>query len=457
MILLDNCLEPLLDCYIKEHCDRQRNYGIVGSAGFLIGSKINEDFHVAHIAMCAYPDTIQDEIGDIHSKSVDADWISDIGSHVLRFLPGGTMIVGLLWLADSKASLQSAQIRGMLIRSLSQIAIRHSALSFLNIRPVDNCLALIGIETPLGKPFGCIVDCSRKGAAGSQTKVSFSQLEWLRLESSASFRLLEPLTDGIWDFQKQFTTAIYEWAENLLKTDIALVNGLTRRRDEFLRPRDRKNRGPTLFDIEIFLSANEEDDLDNRNIDSFCTIDLTVDIVAKAAVPSKATVGQAVDAVKEHIIRSLCSRAELHYESTDVIEDEPKDRLAIHQLPRAAYASLPSHWAIVFTDYLFESDTASDAQHSFAEFLSLKIPENDIDVNSERHLDGNDLLNMLNEDDRPSRVERSSSTTSSLSSVILPPIRKVGETASINYYFLIASFIALLSFVVYLLMKTMSS
>ncbi|VDO43915.1 unnamed protein product [Onchocerca flexuosa] len=201
----------------------------------------------------------------------------------------------------------------------------------------------------------------------------------------------------------------------------------------------------------------EKNDLDNRNISSFCTIDLIVDTVAKAAVPSKATVGQAIDAVKEHIIRSLCSRAELHYESTDVIEDEPKDRLAVHQLPRAAYVSLPSQWAIVFTDYLFESDTANDAQQSFAEFLNLKISESDIDVNSERHLDGNDLLNMLNEDDRPSRVERSSSSTSSLSSVMLPPIRKAGRVASLNYYFLIAALIALLSFVVYLLMITLSS
>lgn len=80
----------------------------------------------------------------------------------------------------------------------------------------------------------------------------------------------------------------------------------------------------------------------------------------------------------------------------------------------------------------------------------------DIDVSSERHLEGNDLLNMLNEDDRPSRVDRSSSSTSSLSSVILPPIR-TGEVTSINYYFLIAVLVALLSFVVYLLMKTVSS
>ena len=36
--------------------------------------------------------------------------------------------------------------------------------------------ALVCIETPLGKPQGYIVDCTRKGAEGSQTKISFSQV-----------------------------------------------------------------------------------------------------------------------------------------------------------------------------------------------------------------------------------------------------------------------------------------
>lgn len=34
--------------------------------------------------------------GDAHSKLVDAEWISDIGSRVLRLLPGGLTIVGKL-------------------------------------------------------------------------------------------------------------------------------------------------------------------------------------------------------------------------------------------------------------------------------------------------------------------------------------------------------------------------
>ncbi|VDM98922.1 unnamed protein product, partial [Thelazia callipaeda] len=374
MIILDKCLESILDRYMREYCEKQKSCEVGGSAGFLIGSKVDENFHVAHIALCPYPNTVQDKGDDSRSKSIDPNWISDAGSRVLRFLPGGITIVGLLWLSDSAKSLKSSEIRVMLIQALAQISVHHNALSSLSMKIVDKNMALIGIETRLEKPFGCIVDCSRKSADGSQTRVCFGQLDWISLKSSVSFRLSVPLIDGMWDFHNQFINAIRNWVDCLLKTNVALVDGVQLAQNEPLKPRDKK-RERSAFLIELFINTEKKPDLDNENLSAFCVMDLMVDILVKAALPSKANVGQAIDAVKEHIIRSLCSRAELHYESTDVIEDEPKDLMAVHQLPRAAYASLSTQEAIFFTDYLFESDTAADAQRSFAEFLTLDIPE----------------------------------------------------------------------------------
>ncbi|VDN17337.1 unnamed protein product [Gongylonema pulchrum] len=334
MIFLDKGLERLLDRYIREHCEKQKQHGIMATAGFLIGSKLNDDFHLAHIAL----NYLQN--GDSYSKLIDAEWISDTGARVLRLLPGGLTIVGLLWLAGPKNSLQSAEIRAMLVRALAHILVNHNALNTV------------------------------------------------------------------------------------------LVDGCLRSRDEPLKPRDKKASGKNKFHIETFLDVT---------------------------VPSKATVGQAVDAVKEHIIRTLCSRAEIHYESTDVVEDEPNDRVSVHQLPRPGFASLPSQPAIVFTDYLFESDTASDAQQSFADLLTLTIPEDEIEIDSERLLDEGDLYSIVSDDEKPSRVERSSSSTSSLSSVVLPPIRKGTKKLPVNMYAIVAALVALLSFVVYILMKALSS
>lgn len=44
-------------------------------------------------------------------------------------------------------------------------------------------------------------------------------------------------------------------------------------------------------------------------VESVCVADLKANISVYAAVSSKATVRDAINAVKQHVIRSLCSRA----------------------------------------------------------------------------------------------------------------------------------------------------
>lgn len=62
MIALDKGLEGLLDTYVKEHCERQKRFGLMATAAFLIGSKLDDDIYVAHIAVCPLPETVDDEV-----------------------------------------------------------------------------------------------------------------------------------------------------------------------------------------------------------------------------------------------------------------------------------------------------------------------------------------------------------------------------------------------------------
>ena len=62
---------------------------------------------------------------------------------------------------------------------------------------------------------------------------------------------------------------------------------------------------------------------------------------------------------------------ELHFESMAVIEDENKDLVAVHELPRRATVVSSTHPAVAFSDYLFESDSAHDACESFRDLLGL--------------------------------------------------------------------------------------
>uniref|UniRef100_A0A0M3IUV1 Protein odr-4 homolog n=1 Tax=Ascaris lumbricoides TaxID=6252 RepID=A0A0M3IUV1_ASCLU len=309
----------------------------------------------------------------------------------------------------------------------------------------------------------------------------------------------------------------------LFSTDAVLIDGRLRHRDEPLRSKDKKPRGafhPIKLDTFVSSGGNEQSHKGAIKY-SFCVVELSADVIVRAAVPSKATVQNAVDAVKEHIVRTLCSRAELHYESTDVIEDEQKDRISVHQLPRVVctplpphpaiifsdflfegdskfdaqesfkdYLSLsispklhyestdviedeqkdrisvhqlprvvctplPPHPAIIFSDFLFEGDSKFDAQESFKDYLSLSISPNCIEDDLERHLDEKDLAEIGKSDEGPGRVHRSSSSTSSHNSAATTAVVSRAEQLKTNYLALLSIMVALLAIAVYILLHSL--
>ncbi|VDM80419.1 unnamed protein product [Strongylus vulgaris] len=92
----------------------------------------------------------------------------------------------------------------------------------------------------------------------------------------------------------------------------------------------------------------------------------------RAAVPSRSKIKSVVDAVEHHLLRSLTARAELQYESMDVVEEGSAAPCSVHQMPRPATTVLSTHPAILLSDYLFEADTIEDARKNFDELLGLK-------------------------------------------------------------------------------------
>uniref|UniRef100_A0A914R5I4 VASt domain-containing protein n=1 Tax=Parascaris equorum TaxID=6256 RepID=A0A914R5I4_PAREQ len=240
------------------------------------------------------------------------------------------------------------------------------------------------------------------------------RLEWIPVESSASINLSVPISDPsmMSNFERQFVGAIHEWTEDLFSTNAVLIDGRVRHRDEPLRSKDKKPRGtfhPIKVDTFVSSGANEQSHKGTIKY-SFCVVELSADVIVRAAVPSKARVGNAVDAVKEHIVRTLCSRAELHYESTDVIEDEQKDRISVHQLPR-----------------------------------------DDL----ERHLDEKDLAEIGKSDEGPGRVHRSSSSTSSHNSAATSAVVSRAEQLKTNYLALLSIVVALFAIAIYILLHSL--
>jgi len=105
-------------------------------------------------------------------------------------------------------------------------------------------------------------------------------------------------------------------------------------------------------------------------------------VQCRAYIHSKATVREAINALKQDIVRSVTARCEIHCEDLLLIEEEQKDPVVVHELPRRVFAPLPQADVCV-CDYQFHSETAVDSLDAFKELLNLDLTEQDIDTSCE--------------------------------------------------------------------------
>uniref|UniRef100_A0A914UVT0 Protein odr-4 homolog n=1 Tax=Plectus sambesii TaxID=2011161 RepID=A0A914UVT0_9BILA len=419
MIVLDKPLETRFEALIKEHCDAQKQLGIPATVFLLIGSRIGDDLYVAHVAKCPLPETAMDqpESDDTTRKTptmtpkapnetIDPEWITDHGRQVLRTLPGGVDIIGLMLFAEKKLLLQGT-FRSILLRALKMLSTASSTVNWMRLKPSENLMALMTLEVPLGKPSGGIVDLA-KGSDVFQTKVAFQPVQWVGVRATLQMdlKLRVPRSSGNTNFLRLFIASIGDWAKSLLSNNFAIVNGRIRDGSDLItekssgkvsgkakgRQSQQNQNANELVDVELFMKL--ADKVSSVVSDSCCSVVLKSTLKCRAAVLSKATVDAAVNAVKQDAIRSLYSRAELHCESMAVVEDEEKDTAAVHQLPRRVSTPLPFQSAILISDYLFEGDSVQDAKDSFRDLLSVEIDSAAIDDSLERLITEDDLEAM---------------------------------------------------------------
>ncbi|KAK6037926.1 hypothetical protein COOONC_24570 [Cooperia oncophora] len=219
------------------------------------------------------------------------------------------------------------------------------------------------------------------------SSISF-KLDWVSVVSNASARvtLNVPTRQKQSHFFTEFIASMKPFAENLLNCPLVLINGEIRDESEQLF-KDVKKRKADSIDVQIFVDTTENKENTCEALIATNLHEVSFDIEIRAAVPAKSNVGSAVTAVKHHLIRNLTARAELQYESMDVIEEVSAAPCSVHQMPRPATTVLHTHPAILLSDYLFEADTVEDAQKNFDELLGLKTSIEHIDEGWERSLE----------------------------------------------------------------------
>ncbi|TKR68335.1 hypothetical protein L596_024330 [Steinernema carpocapsae] len=377
MLIFDQNLENYIDSSISTQCEFEKSTKRKRiSVHFLFGSKFEDDLLVALASRCPISDAILS--GEAASdQQIDPEWVADYGVRANRLLPGGVRIVGLLIVADKTFAPQFRSFS----KSLTFIA---KASDVLYPESESIPMALVTVESPLGVPKVSLMDAKQKNGE-KLSKLAYQPLSWFTVNSSAEFNLAVPLpeNDACKDFYSQFEATLSRFTKQLLREEVCFIDG------KLMSPNEcpvGKSSKKGQCQVELVISETGED---SEEIIAFATqVEVLVDVNIAAAVPVGSSARMIVLAAKEHLLKTLFNRAELHHESTEIIEDENQDQLSIHQLPRIASAPIPAHPQIRVTECLFEKDSTDDAKDSFRQLLSLDLVICD---DEERHLNEGDL------------------------------------------------------------------
>ncbi|KAG8200603.1 hypothetical protein JTE90_000671 [Oedothorax gibbosus] len=370
--------------------------------GLIIGQCTEQKDIVLHL--CPSPkkdeppdsDTAAPKQSKNKSKDVidlDEKWICQHAKQLLRTLPGGLDILGLYVVASADNSTkQQAQLRQILFAIYKTLG-KSQSLDLCSHERV-----LLSICPTTFKVICRTYDIAdfKCSANPADWKLQSGNVRWQRVRCQLAVDIKFPIQteNGTLSLRKQIEMGLQSFLENI-KEAHALVNGLQRDVEDPLdasadskkskkKQADREDSSvlPQWHNIELFVPLKIKEIADPKVLDCVCMMTFKGAVQCRAYIHGKASVGDAINALKQDIVRSIIARCEIHCEDLLVIEEEQQDPLVVHELPRRVFAPLPQGDVCV-CDYQFHSDTASDSLDAFKELLNLDLTEEDIDTSCE--------------------------------------------------------------------------
>lgn len=377
------------------------------TVGVIIGQSTQQRDIVVHIASTPKKDEPQEE-GDVkqspRSEHVELEeaWICQHAKQVTRMLPGGMDILGLYAVGppDEMAAAQT-KLRQVLFAVYKVIA-KDQKMS-LSADVSDRIQLQI---CTLTRKITCrtfdIFDhkCTAR-PADWKPALAAGMGAWHRLEASLSLDLWVALSEERCrqSLLRQIQAGLEPFVRGLHNAR-ALLNGEARPPDEPLAAdRRRSSRAPKdspqslfLIDLLLPLDCASSGGLSSGQVQgpTACGASMAIagTIQCRGFVHTKATVHEAVKAIKQDVIRSITSRCEIQCEDMLLIEDEQHDPSLVHELPKRVFAPLGDH-GLTLCDYIFHGDAASDSLEALQELLGLDVSAADIELNTEHSPESN--------------------------------------------------------------------
>ncbi|XP_054262969.1 protein odr-4 homolog [Macrosteles quadrilineatus] len=404
--------------------------------GLIIGQCSGQKDFIVHLAKTPLPADKSSKLGNDLSgdsrksqrKSVEKlidiqeSWLVDHAEQVTRMLPGGMWVLGIFItgpgdvFSDTAAQSKVVSMLQGLTRALSK-----KTKHFGNSPSSEKlCLHLIGGTNK----FTCkSLDVSSSSTQFRATDCKFTAgLKWHVLDTQYDFdqnkpllitdeRVNQPLEDSLQQILDSMSSGVQK--------SICTIDGEVKNEEELLdvsetsKPAkgDSKPNENKIFQVNLYI-PNMEGSSEVTVSSVVGEMNCTGVLASRVFVHQKATVLEALKAVKEDIIRSFAARVEMHCDS--LVEEEigsPEEVMVVHEPPRRVLIPLP-HSKVALSDYLFPGEGPSEALVSILDLIGVKVSESSVYKDFEGQPDQSDLYNLTTGADTPKHEDSSTSGSS---------------------------------------------
>ncbi|XP_072940498.1 protein odr-4 homolog [Epargyreus clarus] len=367
--------------------------------GLILGQVTNARENVIHLARTP-EEKVSDTASDTSYVSEKPDvvrnllgvseaWVADHAKHVTRMLPGGMFVQGIFITSDEdifEDPNHFSKIKTVLnythkVLSSNQYMYGHYTHS--NERLILHMSTNTKVLTCKSLEVGSTGKTAMKPV---EWKFLPKPQQWQRLDCYYEFDEMYPVIvkkSGI-SVKHQFQQ-ILESAHKAIESSVMFIDGELKDGSEALESLIKKKKPknsakttqetPKSMHVSLFVPFENSMPESVEYLECDGSIHFSGVVSSSIFMYPKATVSEAIAAVKQDIIRSLASRFTMHCDA--LIDDNllPEEKVCFNEPPRRVLVPVGS---LYLCDYLFPGEAPAEALLSVRELLDLQITEADV-------------------------------------------------------------------------------
>lgn len=428
------------EAYLQELIKRKQWY-----VGLILGQLASQKDYVLKLART--PEPAEDEVcEELQIEGIEGEntspkkkrpkpkslevadelWVATHAKQVTRMLPGGLDVIGLFTVAPAQM-LKDSQAK---LRQL-MFAVQKAVTKNMPVYPSDSIAdrILLQVDSLSSKVLCSSLDVSSSKSAlrPAEWRYSGTPTRWLRVESTVAVDVTFPVPpDGRQqNLLKKMQNAVSPFCKDIWDST-TLIDGQVRPPGELLAtvPESKKGKGKEretpaqdAFSVDFLMPLLGVEEIPDPKVSEVKELVSVRGItVCRAFVNWKATVKEAIEAIKCDVVRSLCARCELLSEDIDLL-DEMSEYGRIFDTPVRVFSPVGSNGAEL-CDYMFQDEKVEEVLDRIKELTDIAVSAETLQMDCERPARDNDWVTAssseynLNtpEEDLPVSVRQSRST-----------------------------------------------